>query len=171
MPFDTLFGPPVRIQPYFGYRSRTRLILGARALRARDKGFTPGNQIRAMRTMLSHFASREEAGIPVRLEVAGPGGILATHEGETDREGHVRFDIPLEPEWDLPPDPAWEVVALRWANPALFTGELPVGAIGLSLLENFANWITTSWGKPGTRPVHGVCQKVLALPSMARAAS
>ena len=116
MPIDTLLGPPVRIQPYFGYRNRTRLILGARALRARDQGFTSGNRIRAMRTMVSHFASREEAGIPVKLEIAGPDGTLVAHEGETDREGHVRFDIPLEPEWDLPPDPAWEVVALRWAN-------------------------------------------------------
>ncbi len=116
MPLDTLLGPPVRIQPYFGYRSQTRLIIGARALRARDRGFAKGGRLRAFRTMVSHFASREEASVPVTLEVAGPDGLLLTHEAKTDREGYVRFDLPLDPEWDLPPDPAWEVVALRWAS-------------------------------------------------------
>ena len=35
-------------------------------------------------------------------------------------------------------------LGLRWSHPGLFTGEIPVGAIGLSLLEIVANWITTS---------------------------
>jgi hypothetical protein len=36
---DLFMPPPVRLQPYFGYRSRTRLVLGARALRAGKPGF------------------------------------------------------------------------------------------------------------------------------------
>ncbi|MGX7896235.1 phosphatase domain-containing protein [Tsuneonella sp. HG222] len=116
MPLDTLFGPPVRIQPYFGYRSRTRLIVTARALRARERDFAKSGRLQAMRTLASQFASREEAGIAVTLEVAGPDGLLVRHEGLTDGEGFVRFDLVLEPEWDLPPDPVWETAALRWAN-------------------------------------------------------
>ena len=113
---ERLLGPPVRIQPYFGYRSRTRLVIGARALRCGKPGFEKGGRWQAVRTMLAQFASREAAGVPVTLEVGGPGGILLEHEQKTDHEGYVRFDLALEPEWDLPPDPVWEVLALRWSN-------------------------------------------------------
>lgn len=111
-----LLGPPVRIQPYFGYRSRERLVIAARALRAAKPGFEKGGRWQATRTMLTQFASREAVNVLVTLEVGGPDGLLLRHEQRTDAEGYVRFDLRLEPEWDLPPDPAWEVVALRWTN-------------------------------------------------------
>lgn len=116
MPLDALLGPPVRIQPYFGYRSSDRLVLGARALHSRKPGFERGGRLQAARTMWAQFASREAEGIGVTLEIGGPGRLLLKKELETDREGYVRFDVPLDPAWDLPPVPVWETVALRWRN-------------------------------------------------------
>jgi phosphatidate phosphatase APP1 len=112
---DLLLSPPVRLQPYFGYRSRDRLVLAARALRSGKPGFDKGGRLRAMRTMLAQFASREEAGVPVTLEIE-VAGVTMRHEAKTDREGFVRFDIALDPPLDLPPHPVWELVALRWFN-------------------------------------------------------
>ena len=112
---DLFLSPPVRIQPYFGYRSRDRLVLGARALRAGKPGFEKRGRLQAMRTMLAQFASREEAGVRVTLEIEVHGAILR-HEAETDIEGFVHFDIALDPPFDLPPHPVWEIVALRWFN-------------------------------------------------------
>lgn len=116
MPLDLLIAPPVRIQPYLGYRSRERLVIGARALHSRERGFDRPGTLGAMRTMWSHYASREAADVAVTLEVSGPRELLIRKELKTDREGHVLFDIPLAPEWDLPPEPAWETVSLRWRN-------------------------------------------------------
>ncbi|HYD23212.1 MAG TPA: phosphatase domain-containing protein [Croceibacterium sp.] len=113
---DFLLAPPVRIHPYFGYRSRDRLVIRARALRSGRDGFTRGGRLKAMRTMLAQFASREEAGVPVTLEIEARGKVLVRHHGETDREGFVHFDVALEPPFDLPPQPVWEVVALHWLN-------------------------------------------------------
>lgn len=107
---------PVRMQPYFGYRSRTRLKLEARALRSAPGTFEPRGRIRALRTMLAQFASREQAGLKVRLKVEGPGGTLLSGEATTDGEGFVHFDLPLEPHWDLPQHPAWETAELSWVN-------------------------------------------------------
>ena len=107
--------PPVRLHPYFGYRSRERLVLSARALRSGKPRFENRGRLQAMRTMLAQFASREEAGVRVTLEM-DVAGIAMRHEAVTDREGFVRFDIVLDPPFDLPPEPVWEVVALRWFN-------------------------------------------------------
>src|SRR5687768_7599974 len=110
-----LLTPPVRLQPYFGYRSRDRLVLGARALRSGKPGFEKRGRLQAMRTMLAQFASREEAGVRVTLEI-DVAGVTMRHEAETNREGFVRFDLALDPPFDLPPHPVWEIVALRWFN-------------------------------------------------------
>ena len=107
--------PPIGLQPYFGYRSRDRLVLVARALRLRDRGFDRRGRVRTVRTMLSHFLSREEAGVPVALEIEA-GGNVTRHEASTNREGYVHFDIALDPPLDLPAHPAWEGVSLRWFN-------------------------------------------------------
>ena len=112
---DLLLAPPVRLQPYFGYRSRNRLILNARALRSGKSGFDQRGRLQALRTMLAQFASREEAGVRVTLEIEAA-GLTLRHEAETDREGFVRFDIALDPPFDLPPHPVWEIAHLRWFN-------------------------------------------------------
>jgi phosphatidate phosphatase APP1 len=111
---------PVRLQPFFGYRSENRLTLSARALRAgRAAGHTFENRgrVQAMRTMLAHFASREVAGLLVRLELKGPDGVALELTAVSDREGYLRFDATLDPPWPLSPDPAWEVACLHWITP------------------------------------------------------
>lgn len=112
---------PVHIQPFFGYRSGTRLTIAARALRISGNGsdaFKARGRIRAMRTMLAQFASREVPGLPVRLELKSPDGKTTNHHAHTDAEGYVRFDIALEPVWALPSAaPAWEVACLHWLTP------------------------------------------------------
>jgi phosphatidate phosphatase APP1 len=108
---------PVRVQPFFGYRSQTRLTITARALRSGRTGpdaFAHKGRLQAMRTMLAQFASREVPGLAVRLEVKGPGGAAIEFHGTTDQEGYVRFDLSLDPAWPLASAPAWEVVCLHW---------------------------------------------------------
>jgi phosphatidate phosphatase APP1 len=110
-----LRAPPIGLQPYFGYRSRDRLVLVARALRLSDRGFDQRGRLRTIRTMLSHFASREESGVSVTLEIEA-GERVIRREATSDREGFVHFDIALDPPLDLPPHPAWEGVSLHWFN-------------------------------------------------------
>jgi len=111
---------PVRLQPYFGYRSETRLTIAARALRAgraSSETFQHRGRLQAMRTMLAQFGSREVAGLSVRLVLRSPLGSTVDRHGITDAEGYVRFDVPLDPAWPLSRDPAWEVVCLHWITP------------------------------------------------------
>lgn len=114
MPF--LPTAPVRIQPYFGYRNRNRLHLTARALRSRVDGFEKRGKWRAARTMLSQFVSHEVPDLAVELEIARPSAPSQRHQGLTDKEGFVHFDIRLDPAWDLPEVPKWETVVLHWTN-------------------------------------------------------
>jgi phosphatidate phosphatase APP1 len=108
--------PPVQLQPYFGYRSATRLVISARALRGRRADFQASGRRRAIRTMLEQFASREEAGVRVTLHVELPGRAPLVHEAVTDREGYAHFDLTLDPAWPLPAHPAWDSVELSWRN-------------------------------------------------------
>ena len=110
------FGHPARVIPFLGYRSRERLVLTVRALRGRDPDFTLRSRWRAMRTLLEQFVSREVPELSVTLELRSPSGAVSIHHQASDREGYVRFDIPLEPQWELPLHPAWETVSLRWRN-------------------------------------------------------
>jgi phosphatidate phosphatase APP1 len=111
---------PVRLQPFFGYRSESRLTITARALRSGRGGrdvFANRGRLQAMRTMLAQFASREVAGLEVRLELRAPGGTMIERSGVTDHEGYVRFNLALLPEWPLPRVPLWEVACLHWLTP------------------------------------------------------
>ncbi len=103
---------PVRIQPYFGYRSATRLTLTARALRSRAPLFSPGSVWRALRTVMKIFASREVAGVEVALRYEAAGRL---HEATaiTNEEGYVRFDLDLA-DWPLAEQTAWDIVSLHW---------------------------------------------------------
>lgn len=114
MPF--LPTAPVRIQPYFGYRNRERLFITARALRSRVERFEKGGRWRAARTMMAQFVSHEVPELAVELEIARPGGASHRHQGLTDKEGFVHFDIRLDPHWDLAEQARWETVVFHWTN-------------------------------------------------------
>ena len=116
MPF--LPTAPVRIQPYFGYRNRERLFVTVRALRARKSEFEKRGKWRAMRTMMAQFASHEVKELPVELEVRSPSGETRRHQGVSDKEGFVHFDIRLEGDWPYEEHPAWETVTFHWKNGA-----------------------------------------------------
>ncbi len=105
---------PLRIQPYFGHRSRSRLVLSARALRVADVKFGKQTGIAAIGTVLGQFISHEVEGVEVSLVVEGDDGPLLQCMARSDSEGFVHFDVPLSPEWDLPQHPAWEIARLRW---------------------------------------------------------
>ena len=113
-----LFRPaPIRLQPYFGYRSRTRLKLQARALSQPQRRFEPGARARVIRTMLAQFASREVAGVHVTLRIERQGVPPLVAQTVSDPEGFIHFDLPLEPAWDLPRQPAWESAELSFIGP------------------------------------------------------
>ncbi|MBX7482168.1 phosphatase domain-containing protein [Qipengyuania qiaonensis] len=112
MPF--LPSAPVRIQPYFGYRNRDRLRITARALRSRVGKFEKRGKWRAAKTMLTQFASHEVPELSVELEIARPGQKSHRHQGLTDEEGFVHFDIRLDPRWDYGDQSAWETVVFHW---------------------------------------------------------
>lgn len=105
-----------RLQPYFGHRSKKRLVVSARALRSRPPAFGKGSRWRAFRTMIGQFASHEVEQVTVRLTIEGADGPLLEHEAVTDREGFAHFNVPLAPDWDLPEHPVWEQAQLHWIN-------------------------------------------------------
>ena len=109
---------PVRIQPYFGYRNRERLFVTVRALKARASEFEARGKWRAMRTMMAQFASHEVGELPVELEITSPSGETRRHQGITDKEGFVHFDVRLEGDWPYEEMPQWETVTFHWTNGA-----------------------------------------------------
>ena len=144
MPF--LPTAPVRIQPYFGYRNRERLFITVRALRARKSEFDKRGKWRAMRTMMAQFASHEVSDLPVELEVRSPAGQTHRHQGITDREGFVHFDIRLDGDWQYERFPQWETVTLHWTNGAgaqCVDGHVlaPGSATGLAMISDIDDTI------------------------------
>lgn len=113
---DIIHGRPTRLQPYFGYRNRERLVLTARALKARQPSFEQSGRLMAFRTMLAQFASREVPQHDVRLEIERPDGERFTHHAATNAEGFAHFDIALEGDWEHGEHTAWEVATLHWRN-------------------------------------------------------
>ena len=105
-----------RLQPYFGHRSATRLIVSARALRCAPAAFGHESRWRAFRALLSQFTSHEVAGVEVTLHAERGDGAAITAQGITDTEGFVHFDIAIATGWPLPDRPAWDVVTLAWHN-------------------------------------------------------
>jgi phosphatidate phosphatase APP1 len=161
---------PVRIQPFFGYRSETRLTISARALRIaqphRDRFRTRG-RLRAMRTMLAQFASREVPELAVRLELRGPLGAKIDRHAVTDREGYIHFDVPLDPAWPLESDPAWEVACFHWLTtdgPQCIDGYVlaPGTATHLAVISDIDDTIVETGITGGVRSVARNWRRVLA---------
>ena len=107
---------PVRVQPFFGYRSRDKLVLSARAVRSRAPMFKTRSRWHSVRTVLRQFFPRPMPGLTIRMEIRGDGGLLLTRELVTDGSGFARFDCDITPGWDLPEQPEWEVASLSWVN-------------------------------------------------------
>ena len=107
---------PVRLQPYFGWRSEDRLYLKARALRSRPADFGARGRWQAFRTMVAQFASHEVADLEVALEWIDANGKRQRQAGTTNSEGFVIFDIALAEKWPVDTDTRWEVVSLHWDN-------------------------------------------------------
>ncbi|GGE04537.1 phosphatase [Tsuneonella deserti] len=161
---------PVRVQPFFGHRSETRLTITARALRAGRPGkdeFAPRGRLQAMRTMLAQFASREVPGLAVRLELKNPEGATLELEAVSDQEGYVRFDVPLDPPWALPDDPAWEVVCFHWITPQgaqCTEGHVlaPGGVTRLAIVSDIDDTIMETGITGGPRAIARNWRRVLA---------
>lgn len=164
---DFFSGQPVRLQPYFGYRSSDRLVIAARALRSGKPGLQNGGRLQAMRTMLAQFASREAPEVEVRLELKSPEGRKTEHVAITDREGFVRFEIELGGDWPLPRDPAWEIVCLHWLNregPQCVEGHVlvPGSATLLAVISDIDDTIVETGITGGFRQLMRNWRRVLA---------
>ncbi len=113
-----LFRTPPVIFPFLGHRSATRLRIGARALRSQHPRWDHDSRFAKMRALVSHFASREYAGLPVQLELRSPSGAVSRHGGFTDDEGYIHFDIALDAGnadgWALPQHTEWETACFAW---------------------------------------------------------
>ena len=107
---------PIRVQPYFGYRSQHRLTISIRALRSKQATFAGKGRWQALRTMMAQFASPEVPELPITLEIRSPSGETTRHEAHTDSEGFAHFDIDLPRGWPLPRHTSWEKVSLEWDN-------------------------------------------------------
>ncbi|GGD34785.1 phosphatase domain-containing protein [Croceicoccus pelagius] len=112
MPF---FGHPPHVFPYFGHRNANRLTITARALRAREPSWDHQSDLAKIRALWSQFASKEHPRLPVSLVIGAPDGSEWRHEGVTNDEGFVRFDIEIDG-WGLPATTAWETVRFEWYN-------------------------------------------------------
>ena len=66
-------------------------------MRSRVGKFEKRGKWHAAKTMLGQFASHEVGEFPVELEIARPGEASQRHQGLTDGEGFVHFDIRLDP--------------------------------------------------------------------------
>lgn len=163
-----LFGKdPARVQPYFGYRSRDRLIISARALHCALPSFAGGARWRAMRTMLRQFTAPRAAGLEVELRLQKADAVLLRHSAVTDAEGHVHFDLPLHPELDLPPEPQWEAVALHWntdEGPQCVEGHVlvPAGASRLAVISDIDDTLIETGITGNPRAVARNWKRVLA---------
>ncbi|MCB2080306.1 MAG: DUF2183 domain-containing protein [Novosphingobium sp.] len=112
-----LFGPPARVRPYFGYRNQTRLVLSLRALRGAHPNWDGKSSTFAkLKTMLSHFASREVPDLSVTIETGAGERQTQRAVATTDHEGFIHFDLPLGHDCPLPERSSWETVVLRWQS-------------------------------------------------------
>lgn len=112
-----VFGrPPVRVEPFFGFRGTNRLTLTARALRAREATFSSRNFLGDLRTMLRQYLSREVAGLAVELNYSPCEKAPICQTVTTDGEGYARFDVPLPDHLELPQRTRWETATLRWQD-------------------------------------------------------
>ncbi|WP_370034455.1 phosphatase domain-containing protein, partial [Qipengyuania mesophila] len=105
---------PVRVQPFFGYRSRQRLILTGRTLRSRAPEFDTVGRWRSIRVMMSQFFANPVPQVRVTLCLTREDGQDFDFSAVSDDKGYFRFEIDLDGDWPYPEETAWEVVRLGW---------------------------------------------------------
>lgn len=115
MPFG-LFKPsaPMRVQPFYGYRTATHIHLTARALRSKPSRFDSSTLIGGFRTMLREYISHEVGGVEVTLTFTTGDGRVVRGTEITDGEGFARFAVPFGDAYDLPMATGWERATLNW---------------------------------------------------------
>ncbi len=114
-----VFGPlsrrdPVRVQPFYGFRTAHRLFLSARALRSNEPNFEKRSFWRDFATMASLYTSKEVSDFAVELEYQSPDGNILRQKAETGPEGYVRFDLKLTPNSPQGDRTRWETATIRW---------------------------------------------------------
>ena len=107
---------PVRVQPFFGYRNRERLVLVGRTQRSRPPEFEQAGRWRTFRVMMSQFFASEVRNVGVTLCLTRSDGEDFSYTTTSDDDGYFRFEIDLEGDWPYPAQTAWEVVRLGWDN-------------------------------------------------------
>lgn len=111
----------VRLLPYAGYRTATRLHLKGRVVRE-GKVLRPGTYtLTRLRAMMNIYNSREVPGVAVRLEGYGLSG-----ETVSDEEGYFHFNLPLGE--TLPPKTRWDQVLIAGPQTSATAPVLAPGA-------------------------------------------
>ncbi len=115
----------VRLLPFAGYRTETRLHVKGRVVRDAPSLKPGASTLSRMRAMLAIYNSRELGGVTVRLQAYGE-----THESVSDAEGYFHFDRPVAQ--PLPATTQWEKVTLTTPGRSSATPEAtaPVMAPG-----------------------------------------
>lgn len=134
---------PLRVQPFYGFRSGAQLYLNARAIRSAEPVFEKRSFWRDFATMVGQYFSKEVPGLAVTLEYELSDGRVLRHETVTGPEGYARFDLALEPEAPRPERTRWEKARVIWQ-----TGE--------GTIADAPAYILT----PGTRTQTGVISDI-----------
>ena len=124
------FGPlsrrgPVRVQPFYGFRTATRVHLDARAIRSREPNFETRSFWRDFATMVGQYLSRSVPGLEAELEVALGEGRVERQSATSDSDGYLRFDLPLPPDSPSGERTLWQRARVHWSLPDGSAGEAP----------------------------------------------
>lgn len=104
-PFSSRDACEVRLLPYAGYRTATRLHVKGRVVRASET-LKPGDTMFSrLRAMMNIYNSREVPGVTVWIEAYG-----GVHDTVSDEEGYFHFNLAVSD--PLPAQAAWEQVRL-----------------------------------------------------------
>lgn len=119
MPFGPLSRKPalpVRVQPFFGYRSGERVVLNARAIRSAEPVFETRSFWRDFATMVGQYLSKEVPGLSVELHYEISADRVLRRTVITGPEGYARFDIALDRGAPRPERTRWEKALVRWRD-------------------------------------------------------
>jgi len=108
---------PVRVQPFFGYRSTDRLHVSARAVRAPEAVFESSGFWRGFATMLGEYASHEEPGLSAELEYRCGDGPVRRQRAVSGPEGFMHFELDLGEGSERGARTCWETALVRWTCP------------------------------------------------------